>query len=72
METETLKPIDKVSLREATSHQAVAKVNALRPESEYAREPSLHPKGEGNMNTDYFAVGHSNECLHERDLSVAA
>jgi hypothetical protein len=51
METETLKPIDKVSLREATSHQAVAKVNALRPESEYAREPSLHPKGEGNMNS---------------------
>src|SRR5258707_10066938 len=31
METETLKPIDKVSLGEATSHRAVTKVNALRP-----------------------------------------
>jgi hypothetical protein len=29
METETLKPIDKVSLGEATSHRAVTKVNAL-------------------------------------------
>jgi hypothetical protein len=31
METETLKPIDKVSLGEATSHRAVTKVNALWP-----------------------------------------
>ena len=31
METETLKPIDKVSLGEATSHRAVIKVNALWP-----------------------------------------
>jgi hypothetical protein len=31
METETLKPIDKASLREATSHRAVTKVNALWP-----------------------------------------
>src|SRR6201981_2493388 len=29
METETLKPIDKVSLGEATSHRAVTKENAL-------------------------------------------
>ena len=31
METETLKPIDKVSPGEATSHRAVTKVNALWP-----------------------------------------
>jgi hypothetical protein len=31
METETLKPIDKVSLGEATSHRAVTTVNALWP-----------------------------------------
>jgi hypothetical protein len=31
METETLKPIDKVSPGEATSHRAVIKVNALWP-----------------------------------------
>ena len=31
METETLKPIDEVSLGEATSHRAVTKVNALWP-----------------------------------------
>ena len=31
METETLKPIDKVSLGEATSYRAVTKVNALWP-----------------------------------------
>jgi len=31
METETLKPIDKVSSWEATSHRAVIKVNALWP-----------------------------------------
>src|SRR3982074_3055844 len=31
METETLKPIDKVSPGEATSHRAVQKVNALGP-----------------------------------------
>jgi ParB-like chromosome segregation protein Spo0J len=31
METETLKPIDKVPLGEATSHRAVTKVNALWP-----------------------------------------
>jgi len=31
METETLKPIDEVSLGEATSHRAVIKVNALWP-----------------------------------------
>ena len=31
METETLKPIDKVSLGEVTSHRAVTKVNALWP-----------------------------------------
>jgi hypothetical protein len=30
-ETETLKPIDKVSPGEATSHRAVTKVNALWP-----------------------------------------
>ena len=31
METETLKPIDKTSLGEVTSHRAVTKVNALWP-----------------------------------------
>ena len=31
METETLKPIDKASLGEVTSHRAVTKVNALWP-----------------------------------------
>src|ERR1700687_2020571 len=31
METETLKPIDRVSPGEATSHRAVTKVNALWP-----------------------------------------
>ena len=31
METETLKPIDKVSPGEATSHRAVTTVNALWP-----------------------------------------
>jgi hypothetical protein len=31
METETLKPIDKASPGEATSHRAVTKVNALWP-----------------------------------------
>src|SRR4029077_16482120 len=31
METETLKPIDKVSPGEATSHRAVTKVNAVWP-----------------------------------------
>src|SRR3954468_7011181 len=31
METETLKPIDEISLGEVTSHRAVTKVNALWP-----------------------------------------
>ena len=31
METETLKPIDKVSLGEITSHRAVTTVNAMWP-----------------------------------------
>jgi hypothetical protein len=52
METETPKPIDKVSPGEATSHRAVTKVNALWPlESEYPRGPSLQPEGEGGMSS---------------------
>src|SRR6202040_4012996 len=45
METETLKPIDKVSLGEATSHRAVTKVNALWPRK--CKSPRTEPASGG-------------------------
>jgi hypothetical protein len=48
-ETKTLKPIDKVSLWEITSHRAVMKVNARWPRNHRNREPSPQTKGEGSM-----------------------
>src|ERR1700758_3315898 len=44
-ETETLKPIDRVSLGEATSHRAVTKVNALWPRK--CVNPRAEPATEG-------------------------
>ena len=52
METETLKPIDKASLGEVTSHRAVTKVNAyVASKVSSPRGPSLQPEGEGSMNS---------------------
>jgi len=51
METEILKPIDKVSPGEATSHRAVIKVKALWPRKCNLQGPSPQRRGEGDMNS---------------------
>jgi hypothetical protein len=49
-ETNILKPIDKSSVGEITSHWAVTRVNVdVASKNEWLRGPSPQPKGEGSM-----------------------
>ena len=57
METETLKPIDKTSLGEVTSHRAVTKVNALWPRKSVfprAEPPTQGRRQHDQPNTDRY------------------
>ena len=51
METELLKPIDKIAERGIASHRAVSKENVMWPRNIEDRGPSPHSSGEGSMDS---------------------
>jgi hypothetical protein len=68
--TKTLKPIDKVSLGEITSHRAVTTVNANVASKSQIRGPSPLPKGEGSMGCRNLTDAASPPWRGESDSTV--